>query len=350
MKRILVPAALVAASVLVAFALGEAAARLLFKDETVMFPRYHTGYQYGDYTLRGIRPNARFTHTSVDGTWEFVTNSKGLRDTREFAYEKPAGVLRVLALGDSHTQGYEVRQDGTYAAALERWLAARGVRAEVLNAGVSGYSNAEALAFLEHEGYKYQPDVVVLGFYANDYQDNFNAGLFAVDGGRLVERKREHVPGVRIQNLIYSVPGVPWLGENSYLYSLAFNGAWRYAQSMMQTRATGAPVEYALAKKHGPMARELALAAALVERMRRFCESRGIRFIVVDVPVPGGRYDFRASAPEQVFGKTEIVSSRALFAAYEGAAELHLPHGHRHISEFAHAVIGAELGRRILGR
>ena len=349
MKRILVPAALVAASVLVAFALGEAAARLLFKDETVMFPRYHTDYRYGDYTLRGIRPGAAFRHTSVDGTWDFATNSKGLRDTREFAYEKPAGVLRVLALGDSHTQGYEVRQEATYAAALERYLAARGVRAEVLNAGVSGYSNAEALAYLENEGYKYQPDAVVLGFYANDYQDNFNAGLFALDGGRLVERKREHLPGVRIQNALYSVPGVPWLGENSYLYSLAFNGAWRYAQSLMHARAS-APVEYAVAKKHGPSPRELALASALVERMRAFCASRGIRFIVVDIPVPGGRYDFRESVPEGGFGEAELVRSRALFAAYEGAAELHLPHGHRHISEVAHAVIGAELGRRILGR
>lgn len=349
MKRILVPAALVAASVLVAFALGEAAARLLFKDETVMFPRYHTDYRYGDYTLRGIRPGAAFRHTSVDGSWDFATNSKGLRDTREFAYEKPAGVLRVLALGDSHTQGYEVRQEATYAAALERYLAARGVRAEVLNAGVSGYSNAEALAYLENEGYKYQPDAVVLGFYANDYQDNFNAGLFALDGGRLVERKREHLPGVRIQNAIYRVPGVPWLGENSYLYSLAFNGAWRYAQNLMQARAS-APVEYAVAKKHGPSPRELALASALVERMRAFCASRGIRFIVVDIPVPGGRYDFRESVPEGGFGEAELVRSRALFAAYEGAAELHVPHGHRHISEFAHAVIGAELGRRLLGR
>lgn len=136
MKRILVPAALVVASIVVAFSLGETAARLLFKDQTVMFPRYHTDYRYGDYTLRGIRPGVKFWHTSVDGSWEFVTNRKGLRAAREFSYAKPAGVLRVLALGDSHTQGYEVRQEATYAAALERYLAARGVRAEVLNVGL----------------------------------------------------------------------------------------------------------------------------------------------------------------------------------------------------------------------
>jgi GDSL-like Lipase/Acylhydrolase family len=349
MRRFLVPAALVLASTAFALLVGEAASRLLFKDETVMFPRYHTDYRYGPYALRGIRPNLRFRHTSVDGTWAFVTNSRGLRDEREFSYQKPAGLLRVLAIGDSHTQGYEVRQDATYAATLERYLAARGVRAEVLNAGVSGFSNAEALAYLENEGYKYQPDVVVLGFYANDYQDNVNAGLFGLEGGRLVERRKAHLPGVSIQNLIYSLPGVQWLGENSYLYSLAFNGAWRYAQSLMAARASAAPVEYAVALKAGPSPRELSLAAALVERMRRFCASRSMRLIVVDIPVPRGRYDWVPSVPDEGFGEAEVLTSASLFGTYEGAMELHLPRGHRHLSELGHAAVAAELGRRILG-
>jgi hypothetical protein len=350
MRRFLASAAVVAVSALVALALGEVAVRLLYKDETVMFPRYHTAYRYGEYALRGVRPNSRFTHSSVDGSWDFATNSRGLRDTRDFAYEKPAGVLRVLALGDSHTQGYEVRQEATYAAALERWLAARGVRAEVLNAGVSGFGNAEALAYLENEGYKYQPDVVVLGFYANDFQDNFNAGLWALEDGRLVERKREHVPGVRIQDVIYALPGVAWLGEHSYLYSLAFNGTWHFFQRMMIARASGAgQPEYAVARKHGPAAREMALAAALIERMRAFCESRGIRFLVVDIPVPHGRYDWLPSLPEQGLGGAEVLASRELFGPFEGAIELHLPHGHRHLSEFGHALVAATLGQRILG-
>ena len=54
------------------------------------------------------------------------------------------------------------------------------MRAEAINAGVSGFGTAEALAFLENEGH-YRPDVVVLGFYANDFEDNLKAGLFALD-------------------------------------------------------------------------------------------------------------------------------------------------------------------------
>ena len=346
MKRILVPAALVAASVLVAFALGEAAARLLFKDETVMFPRYHTDYRYGEYTLRGIRPNAHFRHTSVDGSWEFTTNSKGLRDAREFPYQKPPGTLRVLALGDSHTQGYEVRQDATFAAVLERYLNSHGRKAEVLNAGVSGYSTAEAAAYLEAEGIRYQPDVVVLGFFANDYEDNLKAGLFGLEDGKLVARKHEHIPGVRIQNLIYAVPGVTWLSENSYFYSVAFNTVWLHAKNLLTAHAKEAAVDYAVATK-SQSKYDVELAAALVERMRRFCEAKGIRFIVVDIPEAPAPFQFRSSVSFPAQG-LDFVSSESLLKPFEGAAEFHRAHGHHHITEFTHLLIGAELGRRIL--
>jgi len=363
MRRVLGPLAIVLASTLVAFAAAELVVRALFKDGTVMFPRYHTDFRYGPYTLRGIRPNARFWHTSIDGSWEFVTNSKGLRESRELPYEKPAGTLRVLALGDSHTQGYEVRQDATYSAALERYLGSRGdARVEVLNAGVSGFSTAEALVYLENEGIRYQPDVVVLGFYANDFEDNLKAGLFAVNDGELVPRKHEHVPGVRIQNLIYGIPGVQWLGENSYFYSLLFNQVWMLAKTALRERAVRAAAaaddgefEFALATKDEHPAHAVDLAVALIQRMQRFCRERGIRLIVVDIPQPGTPYRLRESLPAAVMkrlgeAQIEVIGSQALLGPFDGAAQIHLPAGHRHISEFTHTVIAVALGRRILQR
>jgi lysophospholipase L1-like esterase len=362
--RLLGVVALIATSTLLALAAGEAVVRALFKDQTVIFPRYHTDYRYGEYTLRGIRANAEFWHTSADGSWRFVTNSRGLRDARDFAYAKPAGTLRVLSLGDSHTQGYEVRQDATFSAVLERYLNvhlhARGVKAEVLNAGVSGFSTAEAAAFLEGEGHRYQPDVVVLGFYANDFEDNLKAGLFALEGGKLVARKRSHIPGVRIQNLIYSVPAVKWLGENSYFYSALFNTVWTHFKmaSAAQAKEAASPddpppgFEYAVPTKAAHSQPEIALALALIERMKRFTESRGIRLIVVDIPKPLGEYRFEESFPKSAQPalaamNLEYIGSRELLADFDGAAELHVAHGHRHISEFTHAQIGVALGRRI---
>jgi lysophospholipase L1-like esterase len=348
MRRFLASAALAAVGFALALVLGEAVVRLALKDETVLFPRYHTDYRYGEYTLRGIRPKSEFWHTSADGSWKFVTNSRGLRDAREFPYQKPAGTLRVLALGDSHTQGYEVRQEATFAAVLERYLTARGIKVEVLNAGVSGFSTAEAVAYLESEGHRYQPEVVVLGFFANDYEDNLKAGLFALEDGKLVARKLEHIPGVRIQNLIYAIPGVKWLGENSYFYSLAFNTIWTRAKTLAALRAKEAALEYAVATR-SQSKYDTDLALALLERMHEFCRARGMRLIVVDIPQPTSPYRWKESISLSQPG-LEVVASRELLGPFEGAAEAHLPHGHNHISEFTHALIGAELGRRILER
>lgn len=361
LKGLLVPLALVTISLVVTLLLGEAVVRLLFKDGAVMFPRYHTDYRYGPYTLRGIRPNAEFWHTSVDGSWKFVTNSRGFRNARDFPYEKRAGTLRVLSLGDSHTQGYEVRQDATFSAVLERYLAGRNARAEVPNAGVSGYSTAEALAFLENEGYRYQPDAVVLGFYANDFEDNLKAGLFALDQGALESRKYEHIPGVRIQNAIYAIPGVKWLGENSYLYSIVFNGVWAYFKSALRSHALHATaaeptdVEYAVANSAEQPEEAVALAAALIERMQRFCAERGIRLIVVDIPMRAGPLRYESSLSQPLMQRlketgVETVSSHTVLADFDGIAEFHTPHGHHHISEFTHLLIGAELGRRLLAK
>lgn len=83
----------------------------------------------------GIRPNSQFWHTSVDGSWKFITNALGFRNTTEVDFVKPPKLVRILSLGDSHTNGYEVRQEATFSAVLERHLRHNGVNAEVINAG-----------------------------------------------------------------------------------------------------------------------------------------------------------------------------------------------------------------------
>jgi hypothetical protein len=39
-----------------------------------------------------------------------------------------------------------------------------------------------------------------------------------------------------------------------------------------------------------------------------------------------------------------------LLGEYDGAAEFHVPHGHNHISELTHALIGVRLGEKIAPR
>lgn len=331
---------------------GEWVIRILYADQTVLFPRYHTDVQYGDYTLRRIHPDSRFRHSSVDGSWEFVTNSQGFRNDEDYPYDKPQGVLRVLSLGDSHTQGYEVRQDQTYSAVLERYLGKHGVPAQVINTGVSGFSTAEELVLLENELIRYAPDYVVLGFFANDLEDNLKAGLFELDSsGALVSTGKSHIPGVRVQNLIYSIPGIKWLGENSYFYSLLFNSTWEFFKNRLSRQAKESNQEFAVSQKSVYSNYEIELAAALLERFHEVCSRKGIGLILVDIPQAEGE-NF-SSIPDAlrpvVQSSTDVfIDSNALFDSYIGVAELHVPHGHRHISELAHTLIGIEVGQQIL--
>ena len=103
-SRQLANLALLAVVVVVGLGIGEILARVVFNN-TVLFPRYHSSVQYGEYTLRRIRPDMAFWHTSPDGSWQFQINARGFRDDDEYVYAKPPGTLRVLVLGDSADGG-----------------------------------------------------------------------------------------------------------------------------------------------------------------------------------------------------------------------------------------------------
>lgn len=97
--------------------------------------------------------------------WRAYTkiNSHGFRD-RERTYDTPAGMRRVLLLGDSMTEAMQVPLADTFATLVESELRGRGLPVEVLNAGVAGYGPDNTLLFFRAEGVRYGADVVVLMF------------------------------------------------------------------------------------------------------------------------------------------------------------------------------------------
>lgn len=334
---------------------GEVVVRALFADSMMMFPRYHTDANYGAYTLRRMRPNSVFWHTSPNGRWEFVINAQGFRDTEDYGYEKPDGLFRVISLGDSHTHGYEVRQDKTFSEIMERALMARGVDAQVLNTGVSGFSTAEQLAFLETEGIKYQPDRIVLAFFANDFDDNIKSGLFRLEGEQLVDSKSEHIPGVWVLNIINTLAPVRWLSESSYLYSLAMNTVWQIAKELLLEKQE-AKLRTEFAVPVGDVSDYKGrLAVRLVERLHAFCRSRGIRLIVMDVPrvAADESQGFVSSIPVDLeprfrAASDAFLSSEEVLGAYRGLVEFHVPNGDQHISEFSHLMLGVAAAAVVL--
>lgn len=341
-------------SVLFAVLLGEIVLRSFFAGSITLFPRFHTRADYGEFVLRKTRPNTTFQHHSIDGTWTFTINAQGFRDSRNYPYEKPPGRLRILALGDSQTEGYEVRQEETWAAGLERYLAREGVDSEVFNMGISGFSTAEILAFLESEGVRYKPDVVVYGLFVNDFRDNVRVGLYRLEDGRAVPAKREFAPLGAISDFHNNIPPLRWLSQHSYFYSFVTNTTVNHLRRLGKRQAEAeAALEYAVPVGELNDVQEK-LMLALVERMHNVCRANGVRLLIVDIPAisPRAPRGYRSSVPEKLVPALRkhseaFFSADELLAEYREVAVFHAPHGHRHISALTHAQIAVALGKAI---
>jgi len=99
----------------------------------------------------------------------FSTNGHGFRGEPVNA-EKPAGVRRIVMLGDSITFGNSVAWNQTFSYELQRMLNERAGRRkfEVLNLGVSGYNTGQELATLRELGLAFSPDLIILNVCLND--------------------------------------------------------------------------------------------------------------------------------------------------------------------------------------
>ena len=104
------------------------------------------------------------------------TNRLGLRDDRDGALEKRPNTFRILVLGDSVTFGHGSVAANAYPQLLERLLREwrPAVDWQVWNAGVPGYNTSQELAHLLELGPIAKPDLVVVGFFENDVEDNFD--------------------------------------------------------------------------------------------------------------------------------------------------------------------------------
>jgi acyl-CoA thioesterase-1 len=143
---------------------------------------------------------------------------------QETGAEKPgrnplnADTRLVMAFGDSLYAGYNVKQDESFPAQLEKALSAKGLNVQVHNAGVSGDTTAAGLQRLAFalDGLPRKPDLVILGLGGNDMlrgisPDQTQSNLKAM----LDELKKREIPVV-----LTGMIAAPNLGQD---YASKFN-------------------------------------------------------------------------------------------------------------------------------
>jgi lysophospholipase L1-like esterase len=125
-----------------------------------------------ELVLRATKP-ARPENDFVTVTWGHPVsrNALGYRE-REVALPKPAGVFRVMVLGDSLTWGAGLAEQERYTNVLQERLGnnADTRRVEVLNFALSGLPTTAERDALEKLAPIVAPDLVVVGFCVNDPQ------------------------------------------------------------------------------------------------------------------------------------------------------------------------------------
>ena len=262
---------------------------------------------------RGITfvPGSAYRHVKEGGS-SGRFNGQGFRD-RQRRVEKAPGSFRILVLGDSFVEALQVPLDAAFPAVLEDRLRLRKDIGpiEVLAMGQSGFGTASELMRYLSFGAAYEPDVVLLAFYAgNDVRDNSRilsddapafyftldpAGSLVLDASLMEALERRHA----------SQGFFDRLRSESQLASLVSERLFLWRQERRAARRAGAAPASppgggglpgvdpgddlaVFAEDAGPAWRDAwTLTEALVDRLAKETQARGARLAIVSIGTAG---------------------------------------------------------------
>jgi len=250
--------------------------------------------QFDPYLGWTNRPGASGTAYGPDGLVSPISiNSLGLRD-REVDYSRPAGLKRILVLGDSFAWGYGLKTEERFSDILD----AQFPGIQVLNLGVVGYSTDQESVLLEREGFKYDPDMVILLVHDTDI---FHNGLRANYGKkkpyyRMIDgeltRQGVPVPPPDEGKESEAVRSKDDEKSRSFWHSVKKDLLGRsrlYRLISSRLKRIGAfrslLIDLKLVQKDRSVADNVRLTAAIIERMARQARESGVEdFLVLLVP------------------------------------------------------------------
>lgn len=118
-------------------------------------------------------PNRICRATNDEFEVEYRINSLGLRDV-EFPEKKQETEKRILFMGDSFTEGTGVSLTDTMVKQSQELLKQvfSGLDIRTINAGMSAYSPLLEYLYLQHRGINFDPDLVVVNLFMNDFNDD----------------------------------------------------------------------------------------------------------------------------------------------------------------------------------
>jgi hypothetical protein len=191
---------------LVALAVAEVAVRH-FSPQEVGPVRFTCDPQLGDIPV----PLQQGVRNAPGGfTFRYSNNSLGWRGSWEYLPVKQTQ-YRVLFLGDSFTYGTGVNDDQTFAVQVQKDLSAAQQSVEVLNAGCPGKGTDYALKCFQTVGRKFYPDLTVLCFFCNDFEDNARGQYYNIGTRGELSAKPLNCRMGTLKTVLAYLPGYNWL-------------------------------------------------------------------------------------------------------------------------------------------
>jgi len=279
-----------------------------------------------------------------------------------------------MVFGDSMVVGRSVAQDEIYTARLEALLRERGIPADVVNAGVQGYSTDQALLLMQRWVPVYRPDLVLYGSTLNDYGGNALDSAYgqAKPVFWIDERGRLRLALPRLAPEIHRFGAGPrrWL-QDSALYRLVQPGIF-----LLRARLFGFQEGILLGTQQGVYLHDgtidrldWPLYEALVVRMKETAERSGARFLFFAHPevgevwepyietvcrrlgLPRDAYD--ASAMERRLAAMaerrglDFLEANPVFRANAERGPFHFVPEDAHLNPAGHALLAEALADRI---
>ncbi|MBU0666229.1 MAG: SGNH/GDSL hydrolase family protein [Nanoarchaeota archaeon] len=210
-------------------------------------------------------------------TWMFTpiqTNSKGIRDY-EYEIPKPNNICRILILGDSITFGLYLPLNETYSKKLEQLLNLneQTKRFEVINAGVTGYNTVQEFNLLKNKLMEYEPDLVILGFFLNDFDYSW----------KLVRKKNEIHLMVPKQQL--ATPIIINLPTKINLFFLKNSFSYRYLNLKLSVIIKRFQPNYTINNYFKPYKQP---TESTIKDMKQFLQEKNISFLMLIFPLLEG--------------------------------------------------------------
>jgi hypothetical protein len=313
-----------------------------------------------------LRAGVQARHTG-EGEAFVSINAAGWRD-RDHALEKPAGVYRIVVLGDSYSEARQVPVDQAFWALLPRELERcgfqSGKRIESLNFGVSGYGTAQEYLVLEARASRYRPDLVLLQFTnGNDVRNNSRElepeaqrPYFSLDADGVLRLDDSFASSAAFGRRASRASAlVRSLTDHSRLLQMlravkerssAARGAAAGAEQGLDTRVLEAPQD-------ARWERAWRLTEALIASTRDLAAKQGAGFLLVTVPYAiqvhpsaEARASFQRTlgAPDLLYPDRRL----AQFAARHGIDALALAPAMQHLADetgvFFHGFPGTGMG------